>query len=1213
MAEQRGFTQFGGMDQDMSPKDPKRDIFYFEGNNLTILFNRDRSKNTLSNERGNKLIVSLPRVFLRKSLTKIITNDDNSITTYTAAAVDPLQEITYGAKFDDSFFSTDAAILSQRILGATHIKDRMFVFSTDNATVPLGHLLIWEVYYDTDFTGSVELKYFGPTANMDASKLITKAFGIYETAAIQKLYWVDGGQNQMRTINMSRTDLFNLPVKTIDATPEWNFTTPKVKLDSSLGKGGEWTVGGTGGPGLIQYGYRLYTKHGPVTKMSPLSFQHAITQDFHGVPAGEKGTVIYDLEFTVDTDFEYIEVYRFTHDSAAARNTQCHLIYEGLIESSTFTMTDVGDASNISLIGDPVNLLTTPSGPYYPKTMELKDNRVFIGNLVTRQVDVEYDARAYQFNSSQNCFLTDLEGNPEFTVLGGVPTYPTDLKLDAINEGVYKDPDDAGYSTFKYQGNGTTLGGAGPNVKYNFDSQDLSDTIFKYGNYMHYAGYKRNDLYRFGVQFFDRWGTALFVHWIGDVRIPPLAELESGVMYSSNTFKNIFPEFTLSNLDTLPDNVYALRIVRVPNSPEDRFIKTQAVINSTVFSFSGGGGYDDYRNTYLPHAIIRHFKRNNLAEGGHIIKGYGLPAGSDDLYQTGSPDDNSEYASGTGQYINNSNYLTLHFPEATYGGGVTITDDDNIHSVAGAYIFNGSTGQTYWYKSAESGNEGYKEDTIWTGLFNTNRPVPGATTSWAGLGYAPTAGLERMHWVLRQRVSTVETDPAGGTIFNDILGAVKITNTSNKVELTGNDFRNYHLVAGGITLADDIWLRGRFGTGYLIDVGTAWADDVFTNASTIDNGNIGAQHLILIDVWNDLNTINPFGGKGYINRQKNYYIPCSEIQVISGTFVANVRAYQGDVFPQLFKFLYMDYDEVLNSEGVALNYDPEFFTHGDYNSLTNGMNNPGTAGAAGGSVNDIQSSKTVAEIPMEMYLNLAMMDKAFKFEDHRNAKETRSETPSYNQVYNHDDDYLKAYPVPFTFTEDNEDGLITRYSDVNLPGSYINSHCSFQVANQGSVDSRFGSITAFHIFKETLYVIQEYGIGYWNVSPSAVTNTSTGPTSLGKGDVLYDYVVISEKYGTRYNHASVVGEKGVYVLDMSRKKLVRVTSDDEPVSDLKGTHSLLLTLPKTITEDFYGNGTGIYMGYDPLTYNVYISILYDDGGGLIGGGPSIPASNNPVS
>ena len=82
---------------------------------------------------------------------------------------------------------------------------------------------------------------------------------------------------------------------------------------------------------------------------------------------------------------------------------------------------------------------------------------------------------------------------------------------------------------------------------------------------------------------------------------------------------------------------------------------------------------------------------------------------------------------------------------------------------------------------------------------------------------------------------------------------------------------------------------------------------------------------------------------------------------------------------------------------------------------------------------------------------------------------------------------------------------------------------------------------------------------------------------------------------------------------MSRKKLIRATSDDEAVSDIKGMHSALLELPKTITEDFYGNGTGIYMGYDPLTYNVYISILYDAEGGLIGGGPSIPASSNPTS
>lgn len=1203
MSIQRGIIQFGGMNQDMNAKDPKRDIFYYEGQNITIVFNRELSQNIVSNERGNKLLATLPNVLLDTVNSKIYISDTD--TTVNDAINNNATEYLYGTKFDDSWIiGTSHVILNQKILGGTYLKDRMFIISTDSDND--GHLLVWEISYEVDFTSQVELIYFGPNANMSDSSLITKIFGLYETASIQKIHWTDG-RNQLRILNTSRTDLFNLPVKTIDSVPEWDYTQPKII--GGKRKGGKWLVGGTGGPGLVQYGYRLYTKHGAVTKVSPLSLQGAITEDDHGVPNGGEGNNTFNLEITVDTDFEYIEVYRFTHDNATSRNTQCHLIYEGLIESSTFKMEDQGDGNNISLIADITNLLTTPSGPYYPNTMEFKDNRIFLGGITSTNTDIDYDTRAYGFSSIGQAGIYDIEGNLEIVIDPPGTPYPTDEDLDAINESIYKMPGELGYNSNRYQEDGTTLGAEGPNVSVSYGVDTIATDHFKDGFKYNESGYKRGELYRFGIQFYDKVGTPLFVKWVADLKMPPLKNINSGDLYTGGSINNLFPQFTLNNLDTLPEEVYGFKIVRVPSEYENRYIKTQGLLNSTIYN-STGRGSSSYAKTFVPHGLLRHYKQDNVIEGGHVFK---TPAV---LTTSTNPTLNSEYASGVPSGLHNSfAILNYYCPEVLYAQTlIDIDDTDYVHTIGGALI-----DTDVYYKNAEDVDGGSDADIAKTkyntlsafeDIFDTDQP--NSSNSWQDALLSNQAGLERFHWIMHQKTTEVDTelDTTTTELFHSLNEVKKVSDSSSLVTIADSDYRHYHFVVGGVTNDDNdkFSYRGRVRSAYLFDISSDWKTDLVTNHEIVSGGSTAHRNFILADIWNDTEEIIRYKGLGNVNRRNNNYIAASELQIIgSNTTVSNVRAYQGDVFPQMFKFLLMDYDEVFDSNGDLLNFDPEFYTHDSYDSLDDQYTKPGNTTSLGG-VSGVQSGKTIVEIPVETYMNLQMMNKTWDFEDHKKPEPTLSEVPStYDNSYHNQDTFLSGRLKPFTFTSDTEDGIITRYSDVNLPGSYINNHNTFQVLNQASVDARFGNITAFHIFKETLYVIQEYGTGYWSISPTAIASTSTGPTSLGKGDVLDDYVIVSEKYGSRYNFGSTVGEKGVYLLDMSRKKFLRITADDEPVSDMKGIHSLLLTLPKSIIDDPYAEGTTLRLGYDPLTYNVYISIMYTEEGGIIGGGDYITA------
>lgn len=1171
-----GQVNYGGMDQDMHAKDPRRDQFYYEGQNITLVFNRQLSRNVVSNERGNRLLVTLPHVFTSITNTDIITHA--TATTYNQATTGYIERETYGSRWYTS--GSPVSITAQSILGGAFLKDKLIIISTDQGGN--GHLLVWQITYDDDFDATINLKFLGLDANMDDSKLITKIITLYESAESQKVYWVDNGQNQMRVVNIAASDPFNIHKKTIDATPQWDFYSPAIT--NSFSDGGYWT----NGRGLVQYGYRLFTKHGPVTRMSPLSALAPITKNNRGLSSTEEGTVSIEVEIaTLDTSYEYVEVYRFHHDSG--NDTECHLIYEGAIDDgqTSLTIVDVGDNSEITAIGDPEFLLTTPAGPYYPKTMEFKDNRIFLGNITTIDTDIDYDSRAYQFTSGGSCQTLDVDGNNENNITSS--TYPTDETLDSIVRGYDQDPDGAFYMTNIYQSDGSTLGAEGPNVAVEFEIQTLGNNQWLYAHNYQEAAYKRNEVYRFGVQFFDKWGNGLFVKWIGDLRIPSMQELSSGQLYASNAFNAVYPKFTFNSVNGLGDNVYGLRIVRAPTTYADRAIKSQAYVNSVVYHSGNRNQGSAYVNTMMPSYMLRYYYESLSTIHNNITNNRDLYNGSTTLY--------SELNAGASRYINRNNYLSAYIPESYYG----VDFGDDIDSSYSLHIVGGAVDDSDAYYTDANDNDGFRALSSWEYLFNSDQPNSGGN-SWRDLGgpNAEPSGVERFAWILHQKASTVETAfQHGSDIFLPISDAGKLNDSSSLETISGDRFRGYGFVTGGLSTAptDAIDFRYRTPKHWILDVGTDFESEITTNDDVVNDNNTTRKAYVLADIWEDPDNITRYSGEGHRNRQSQEYIPCSAVFKITGSSVANKRAFQGDCFPQKVKMLIATYDEVTSSD-VSVMLDPEFMNHSVYDTSTAPYARPGSGGFSGYDRANgyyVQSCTTLIELPMECYINPAMVEGTWNIDDLKIIKDPREIVPAYNSIYHKQNTYLKARPRPYNFIPNLENGILTRYSDTNVPNSWTDGHCIFRIANQSNVDPRFGDITAFHVFKENLIVVQEYGTGMWLVNPTNVVGTTGGPTTLGTGSVLQDYRVLSDSYGTKFTFGSVTGEQGVYILDLSRNKFVKITNDENPLSDLQGMHALLQDLPRAIIDDPYNEGTMVRLSYDPLTHNVYISVLYDDG------------------
>ena len=197
---------------------------------------------------------------------------------------------------------------------------------------------------------------------------------------------------------------------------------------------------------------------------------------------------------------------------------------------------------------------------------------------------------------------------------------------------------------YRYKRNGATAGGEGPNVSYTFGTTPVqvnwadptpiwpisyqTFTLF-YGvepDYSYYGqespyrgahnvGYQHDEVYRFGVVFFDDKGRNSFVKWIGDIRIPSASfpaqgDWSQGLVYISGsppwTYGNVpYVEFVVNNM---PPGAVSYQIVRVKRDTNDKTILAQGMVNQPTETSTSPDTvcFDRWRITgNLPHGLFQ--------------------------------------------------------------------------------------------------------------------------------------------------------------------------------------------------------------------------------------------------------------------------------------------------------------------------------------------------------------------------------------------------------------------------------------------------------------------------------------------------------------------------------------------------------------------------------------------------------------------------------
>ncbi len=478
-------------------------------------------------------------------------------------------------------------------IGHASIRNDLYIFATYNFDKNPGNIVgpggldaqtaagggIFKITFDlvTDEVTSINLIYENQFLNLSVQHPI-EAVGRFETQDVQRLYFTDNF-NPVRTINVADPNVMSIQPDDLQLSPSTTFSKPEIL---------EVVNSGNLPAGMYQYAYRLVTKSGSQSRFSPFTgFLHVVaaselgddywtyTEDpedisqYEGVEPGTICNKAVRLQVeNVDTDYSVIE-FAAIYKSSIEGVSNSYIFSRKTIGSPTITATHSTNIDIVSL----VSLAEITSFTYNikrAKTITSKDNRLFLGNVITPLEELEFNARAYRYkrddgsvyptsSGSSSTYVDDIEFDPTNYSPEDYTAEEIQALLDAdnpYNENLRAVTDSN--NRYVYQNNGYILGGSGPNVSYKFIKKEFDGDEFVSGDpattppfiktepssttdcgvgvdwldYKNplavekYKGYQRDEIYRFGIVLYDKKGNPGFVNWVGDIRFPRFGDFD---------------------------------------------------------------------------------------------------------------------------------------------------------------------------------------------------------------------------------------------------------------------------------------------------------------------------------------------------------------------------------------------------------------------------------------------------------------------------------------------------------------------------------------------------------------------------------------------------------------------------------------------------------------------------------------------------------------
>lgn len=1053
----------------------------------------------------------------------------------------------------------------QQIIGWAASNDVIVLFTTNDSSSTGGIGSLWKLTYDkVTFDTQIEILY-SDDINFTTRQPIANPGGVemvYERPSIHRIYWTDR-MNIFRSVNIEDPNLMAVNPNVIGIENQVTLKTPYLnRIDT--------------GSGLIaghyQFSYYLETVGGSVSPYAPASNSIFITdhipnsstsyKDYEGVDPDEPEVLTpVSIEIKIDdidTSFDYVNIIAIK--KIAENASPVIEVIASRIEIATDTITYLydGDVEVASITEADFTAIKNTFDICH--TIAQKDNILFAANTIGEPFDVQFDTRAYRFNSLQEHDLRRDDGAPiSITSQELLQPFELDNTSDAINNDQY---------VYKYQYNpdangNPIIGGQGPHISYRFtnrvthsDNRSVNDWNFPfrlpypigpsteslgtgidyqrdfykdhkspYTNHM-FRGYRRGETYRFAWVPVKN-GVEGYARWIADIQMPEIYEdiftsndpnQETFITGDTDDTYQLGVEFTVNIPFEIADQIDSYRIKRVELEPNQRTVIAQGIIQNTIKQAKEGSPRD-----YRYHPILGDSTYDGVAQITNGFNNFTLNMPVQDI-GTNSPILNTRFPNTPyneawvnigGGKLGAQKPIVFHSPEFLFGRPLGHQQGDKIRLVAGLTQAPGATG-----------NKGTQEESKGNYFWKINNLVP-LPNDIQNKEIDVTDGLYIQKYSLNR--SEFLFDNAQYEIINKtrpISGIVAGLNTALESWSDGSS-TTYLTLDEHIPLIEEVG----YNTGGLLNNST------FSNSGWVQGDpEVDVEKTVLLNLggasadYEDRlkvaerpdkilanyirNVPNQYGGKSYSERSGNVYISTGTEIFIDNQLSSTFKVYGGDTFVNVFDTAKMlkNYDIItLNGQTkalVGLYFPVESFINLDLRN--------------GNTINNLQNLSNVFaglgnSVPNAEDYGLDVGGEEFK----------------YNYVYSEQMNTQRSFPLPVNLIQDT---LIypTRIwaSNVKTYGEQNDSWKIFDYEKYIDIQGDFGEIRQLAVYNNELHAWQDNGFGIASVNERSITTDNSGSgIILGKSGVLPRFDYISKSVGSWHQFSFAISPMGILFFD----------------------------------------------------------------------------------
>jgi hypothetical protein len=1141
----------------------------------------------------------------------------------------------------ESFSIPQIGVGLSEIIGYTTIRDKIILFVADDSGIGGW---IYLVKYDpatriVDTAIYPELLYTAPELNFNKTQPI-EAIGRFESECIQRVYWTDY-ENYLRSINIADPNILTFDPNIIDIFPAVTYQQPL--LTAILGSGSLLV-------GEYQVAYLLRTEDGKETLVSPPSNLIHLTDTSEALVQSAqyrgniKGTNSGKaIQITIDTSayvgvFKEMDIISVFHEDLGGTPEVTYIETKDVVGSSLeFTITGNETGSY------PIEFFTYTL-KNYPfktcKTLTQKDNSLVVANIKASTFDLQalipgiFDAKTKRYNYLGNDWNTENPVGPVKTELD--LAFNTNYNLDA-----HWDSDWQVNEQYKYQSDGITLGGEGPNISYKFHlekftvdgnntevgfanisnipdyfSHDLQDG-YNYNNttYPNNAspfisgllrGYKRGETYRFGIIFYNVKGEASFVEYIGDIKFPDISEQDGDINASGSEY---WPLSTQSGLDTiaysmgieftfnfppeLVDIVTSYQVVRLKRNIEDTRRLTQGIVKPFWYNpitEPGASMNIDLRvnNSHNVYHLMPVYPQDDGA-------GYILAFLNPGTFNTLNNSVHGDYQ----DYLIQPECLGYYSPEISYDFN-TVKDVATNFTTAPCLLITGAYNKfdLQIYDDTPDKNlsaidlsehcidkRNIARSTIPVSFNSIENIRKWKTNKYMSMPHSTQYGKNTPECAM-----TIATDVWLRNYYaadNFSIGGAGMDSDLNNPELNPTTAQGKSIIfKGGSSIIGDIeGITVDPITGIPVPMGPS------TNYFNTPNTVVTLDLSKLPDSIPIIDTLTPkleiYGGFDQSVLETNIFQITSPVIDISQT---NPRVFGGDIF--------------LNMVTMQT---------GTMELATSFYENPTRDYRSNSSRTELYVMESTINIDLAhgttlktgvRYLETGVEEVVLRQETNNTdfGYGVGTAMYAYNTVYSRESEDLAFGVSPLDNTNCGGNDIRAYLSKVKINGELIDSWTKFGSNDYYDVDD-YGPINKILNWKDLVYFIQDKGVGTYAINPRALTTSTDGvPTQLGAGQGFGKHLYISKEHGSIHQYGVKATNTAIYFFDAIHRKLfsigvgARGESGLVPLSE-KGIHSFLQTLPEAVFSRKADGGDnpilrkGISIGRDKINDEILFTFL----------------------